>query len=154
MAARKLSPDEEFHYGWHGVPDPQKRATLSSEDLAIELSKIEDKNSPPYILLGHELNIRLAQEQAKLNHRSARLNAVFTIIGAVVGSAATAMFSSQPTQPIAHYQTPQNCPTACATSKSVVINKNNLATPLPAVGVKTPAPSKSNQHNDDNNQQP
>lgn len=154
MATKKLSPEEEYHYGWYGVPDPEKRVAMSPEDLAIELSKIEDRNSPPYILLGHELNIRLAQEQAKLNHRSAKLNAVFTIIGAVVGSAATAIFSDQPTQPIVHCQAPKNCPAAGTTSPSVVINNNPMATPLSAVSVKAPTPSKSKQPSGNNNQQP
>jgi hypothetical protein len=79
----RLSDEEAFEQGFHGIPDPQKRAKMSPERLAIELSK-QEKDSPPYILLEHELNLRLAKEQANATLLAGRFGGIAAIVAALL----------------------------------------------------------------------
>jgi hypothetical protein len=83
---------------WHDIPAPELRAKMSPEKLSILLSSCE-KDSPKHTLLSHELNIRLAQEQAKLNRTNIKIAGLFTVIGAILGASATAFFHSLIPQP-------------------------------------------------------
>lgn len=82
---RRLA-EEAFEQGFHGIPDPGKRAGMSQEKLAIELSRLE-KGSPPYILLEHELNLRLAKEQAKATLSAGWLGASATVLAVFIAAA-------------------------------------------------------------------
>jgi hypothetical protein len=83
---RRRADDEAFAQGFHGIPDPRKRARMSAEKLAIELSNLE-KGSPPYILIEHELNLRLAKEQAKATLTAAWLGAGATLVAVFLAAA-------------------------------------------------------------------
>jgi hypothetical protein len=78
----RQAAEEAFEQGFHGIPDPKQRASMSPEKLAIELSKLE-KGSPPYILLEHELNLRLAKTQAKATLSAGWLGASATVLAAL-----------------------------------------------------------------------
>ncbi len=80
----RISDQEAFEQGFHGIPDPQTRAKMSPEKLAIELSK-QEKDSPPYILLEHELNLRLAKEQSIATRSAGWYGAVATIVAVFIG---------------------------------------------------------------------
>ena len=84
FARKHVANDKDaFEQGFHGVPNPELRAVMSPEKLAIELSKLE-QDSPPYILLEHELNLRLAKEQAKATLNAGWLGAVSTLFAVVL----------------------------------------------------------------------
>jgi hypothetical protein len=128
--------ESAFNHAFYGIPNEQEREAMSVLDLAELLSPLE-KDSVPYIVLSHELSLKIAKDQAKLSHRSVKVAGVFTIVGAVVGAAATAFFSSQPTQTVIHYRCPENCATETTTSKAQSItnqsvpNKSTVGTPMP-----------------------
>jgi hypothetical protein len=82
-STERLSDEEAFEQGFHGIPDPQKRVKMSPEKLAIELSK-QEKGSPPYILLEHELNLRLAKEQVNATLLAGRFGGVAAIVAALL----------------------------------------------------------------------
>ena len=88
-STNRRSDEEAFEQGFHGIPDPQKRAGMSPEKLAIELSKLEN-GSPPYILLEHELNLRLAKEQAKATLSAGWLGAGATLIAVLLSAGISA----------------------------------------------------------------
>lgn len=95
----RRAEEEAFEQGFHGIPDPRVRAVMSPERLAIELSKLE-KGSPPYILLEHELNLRLAKEQAKATLSAGWLGAGATILAVFIGAALGYLVgTSQPKEP-------------------------------------------------------
>jgi hypothetical protein len=129
MASSWKSDEEEYHYAWHGVPDPQKRASMSPEDLAIELSKIEDSNSPPYILLSHELNLRLAKEQSKATY----IGIVSGLAGVVLGAWLNSYFQQVPVV---------NCVYPASTSNETKNEAFNSPTP-PRAGSAPEKPNKS-----------
>ena len=79
----RISDEEAFEQGFNGIPDPQKRAKMSPEKLAIELSK-QEKDSPPYILLEHELNLRLAKEQSKATLEAGRYGGHAAVLSAIL----------------------------------------------------------------------
>lgn len=76
--------EEAFEQGFHGIPHPNERAKMSPEKLAIALSNLE-KESPPYILLEHELNLRLAKEQSKATLSSGWLGLIGSISASLFG---------------------------------------------------------------------
>lgn len=84
--AEKQAEEEAFEQGFHGIPHPKERAKMSPEKLAIELSKLE-KGSPPYVLLEHELNLRLAKEQAKATLSAGWLGAGATLLAVLISAA-------------------------------------------------------------------
>src|SRR3989344_2786255 len=67
---------------FHGMPPAKERANMSPENLALELAKHQN-DSPAYILLSHELNLRLAKEQAKATLSAGWLGASATLIAAL-----------------------------------------------------------------------
>ena len=122
---------------WHDLPAPELRAKMSSEELSILLSSC-DKTSPKYTLLTHELNIRLAPEQAKLNRTNIKIAGLFTIIGAILGASTTAFFHSQIPQQIVHCQCAEDRSATGATApckesnKPPVPNKSEVEQKAPA----------------------
>ncbi|WP_152495401.1 hypothetical protein [Desulfococcus multivorans] len=71
---------EIFDEVWYGIPPVVDRRKMSSEKLAILLSECE-KDTPKYILIEHELNMRIAKEQAIPGYYSA----IAVIIGTILG---------------------------------------------------------------------
>lgn len=57
---------------------------MSPEKLAIELAK-QEKGSPPYILLEHELNLQLAKEQSKATLSSGWLGLIGSLSASLLG---------------------------------------------------------------------
>ena len=68
--------DEVFY----NIPPDKERKKMSPRELAKLLSECE-KDSPKYILLEHELNIRIAQVQA----RPVYFSVLMTIVGIILG---------------------------------------------------------------------
>lgn len=66
--AGKEAMEQEFH----DLPDPRKRARMSPEKLAILLSQ-QQAGAPAYILVEHELDLRIASVQSRATVRSAWL---------------------------------------------------------------------------------
>ncbi len=82
---QRRAEEEAFEQGFHDIPDPRIRTGMSPEKLAIELSKLE-RGSPPYILLEHELNLRLAKEQAKATLSAGWLGAGATVLAVFIAA--------------------------------------------------------------------
>jgi hypothetical protein len=108
----RQAAEEAFEQGFHGIPDPKQRAIMSPEMLAIELFKLE-KGSPPYILLEHELNLRLAKEQAKATLSAGWLGASATVLAALA-TFALGLFAGTLQQP--------KEPSACISEKTSTTN--------------------------------
>lgn len=81
-----------FEMGWEGVPKTKDRKYMSAEKLAILLSK-QEKGTPQYILLEHELNIRLANIQSRATY----VGIVAGLAGTIVGAILTVWLQSSPT---------------------------------------------------------
>ena len=76
-----VSESDAFEQGFYGIPSSKDRAKLSPEKLAIELAKLE-KGSPLYILIEHELNLRISKSQSTATY----VAAIFGLIGVVLGA--------------------------------------------------------------------
>ena len=86
--------EEGFDQGYHDLPPPKVRASMSPEKLAILLSE-QQAGTPAYILVEHELNLRIAQVQARATYKASYVG----VVGVVVGIAATAFLSWLQTPP-------------------------------------------------------
>ncbi|MFI4940600.1 MAG: hypothetical protein ACHP7O_09720 [Burkholderiales bacterium] len=76
--------EEAFEQGFHGIPSPQERASMSPEKLAILLSQ-QTAGSPAHILVEHELNLRIAGIQSQATLRSGWLGLFGALLGAALG---------------------------------------------------------------------
>ncbi|MDP1680486.1 MAG: hypothetical protein Q8L39_01755 [Burkholderiales bacterium] len=72
--------------GYYSLPYPKERAKMSPEKLAILLSE-QKPGTPACILVEHELNIRIAQVEARATERASYVG----IVGVVVGIFVTAL---------------------------------------------------------------
>ncbi|MGB7420802.1 MAG: hypothetical protein WA917_02870 [Comamonas sp.] len=79
----KNAEEEAFEQGFYGIPDPKIRAKMSPERLAIELSN-QEKGSSAYLLLEHELHLRIASIQANATQAAGRYGVLAAVLGAVV----------------------------------------------------------------------
>ena len=70
---------------FHGFPDQGKRQKMSAEELAVLLSECEN-NTPKYILIDHELNLRIIKEQNKITLLTGLGAAVIGVIGIIIGA--------------------------------------------------------------------
>ena len=71
---------ESYDEGMFGIPPLKKRNKMSIEDIAKMMAG-KDKDTPLYILLSHELNVRLVKKQSHPIY----LSILFTFIGIFVG---------------------------------------------------------------------
>jgi len=71
---------------FHEIPNYEKRKKMSPEELSIFLSK-QKKDSPAYILLSHELNLKIAKFQSKATLNAGWLGAAATIIATLLSGA-------------------------------------------------------------------
>ena len=69
---------------FYNIPPDKERKKMSPRELAKLLSKCE-KDSPEYILLEHELNIRIAKVQARPVYFSVLMTLVGIIFGWLLG---------------------------------------------------------------------
>ena len=89
--ARDLSEEEAVEQGFHGIPDTSVRKKMSAEKLAILLSECEPGRAA-YILVEHELNMRLAREQSG----ATKWAAIYGAIGALAAAGIGSLLSSAP----------------------------------------------------------
>lgn len=75
---------EAIDQGFHDLPDPRERARMSPERLAILLSQ-QRPDTPAYILVEHELDLRIASIQSKATVRSGWLGLIGALLGAMLG---------------------------------------------------------------------
>ena len=80
-AAKRREEEEAMEQGFHDIPHPKERASMSPEKLAIVLSGCA-KDSPQYILVSHELNVRIAKVQSRDQYGAA----LFGLGGVVLGA--------------------------------------------------------------------
>lgn len=70
---------------YYGIPPDNERRNMSPKELAKILFEC-DKDSPKYILVEHELNLRIANTQA-------RATLIASVISGLVGAIAGSIFA-------------------------------------------------------------
>lgn len=78
--------DEDFSEGFHGLPNEKKRGAMSVLQLAELLVPLQ-KGTVPYIVLSHELNLKIAKCQVKATLKAGWLGVGGTIISALISFA-------------------------------------------------------------------
>jgi len=145
-----MSPEEEaFEQGFHGLPSPKERARMSAERLAILLCE-QTPGTPAYILVEHELNLRIAQVQSHATLWSAGIGALAGVLAAIAGAiAAFVLTSSQvPPQPEAKTRQPTAEKTADETTKAVADVNAPVRVPPPMPNTPTSKSSTEPQKSD------
>ena len=85
---------EAFDRVSHGMPPRAERKNMSPENLALEIAK-HQVNSPAYILLSHELDRRIAKDQAIATWQAAILGGLFALGSVALGTWLTAKPSQE-----------------------------------------------------------
>jgi hypothetical protein len=85
MRKNNESKREAFSLGFHGLPGARERAAMSVLQLAEETAK-HQKDSTPFIVLSHELNLKLAKEQAKATLTAGWLGAGATLLAVFIAA--------------------------------------------------------------------
>jgi hypothetical protein len=70
---------------FHDIPTQGERQKMSAQELAILLSESKD-GKPAYILIEHELNLRIIKEQNKITLITGLSAAFIGLIGIVIGA--------------------------------------------------------------------
>lgn len=86
MASDNTEGEEAFSEGFHGLPSEKERGAMSVLRLA-ELLSTQKLGSIAYIVLEHELNLKIAKVQAKATLSSGWLGLVGSISAALLGVA-------------------------------------------------------------------
>jgi len=81
MSDEKTIRSEIADKVFYDLPSDKERNQMTPKQLAKLLSECQEKDSPKYILLSHEMNIRIAQVQTKPVYWSI----VMTIVGVILG---------------------------------------------------------------------
>ena len=76
---------EAFDRVFHGMPPSAERKKMSPENLALEIAKHKG-GSPAYILLSHELDRRIAKDQAIATWQAAILGGLFALGSVALGA--------------------------------------------------------------------
>lgn len=84
LGSRSEEFEREVEQAFYDLPDPQSRAQMSPEKLAILLSK-QQAGTPAYILVEHELDLRIASIQSRATVRSGWLGLIGALLGATLG---------------------------------------------------------------------
>ena len=122
LASRFEDPSgEQFGEGYEDLPDADKRSVMTPLALA-QLIVGRDKNSAGFIVLEHELNLKIAKEQSKATLIAGWLGAGATII-AVVLAAAMGYYIGNSKPEVAHKAIEQPTTTCNCTQ--------NVTAPLP-----------------------
>ena len=70
---------------FYDLPPLKERQRMTAEELAILLSDCE-VNTPKYILIEHELNLRIVKEQNKTTLKTGFGSAIIGLLGILVGA--------------------------------------------------------------------
>ena len=84
LGLRSEEFEREVEQAFYDLPDPRQRAQMSPERLAILLSQ-QQPDTPAYILIEHELNLRITSVQSKATIRSGWLGLGGTLLGTILG---------------------------------------------------------------------
>lgn len=84
---------EAFEQGFCDLPHDKVRASMSPEKRAILLSR-QQIGTPAYILLEHELNLRIAQIQARATYKASYIGIISAVAGAFLGAVGTVLFTA------------------------------------------------------------
>ena len=74
---------DAFVHAFHGLPNEMERESMSVLRLAELLAGVE-RDSTAYIVLSHELNLKIAKLQSKATLSAGRLGAGATIVSSLV----------------------------------------------------------------------
>lgn len=80
--------EDDMAEGFEDLPSENERRRMSLTRLAVLLSTCE-KGTSKYILVEHELNLRIAKIQSRATYVGAITGVVGTLVGAVVGAILT-----------------------------------------------------------------
>ena len=86
-ATKRLEEEEAMEQGFHDLPSTRERTAMSPQKLAILLATCE-KDSPQYILVSHELNLRIAQVSSRATYGAAAVGLAGVVLGAFLAVAA------------------------------------------------------------------
>jgi hypothetical protein len=101
-------PDEDFSEGFHDLPSEKERGAMSVLQLA-ELLVLLQKDTVPYLVLSHELNLKIAKCQVKATLNAGWLGVGGTIISALISFALGYFLgTSQPKEPNESQRNPQS----------------------------------------------
>ncbi len=108
--------ENSMHHSFYDLPEQKEREQMEVLELAELLSSVEE-GTPPYIVLTHELNMKIAKEQSKATLSASWIGATAVIISALV----TAFFgfllaTSKPCEP---NQTPEYKKSSSTTQKGI-----------------------------------
>ena len=94
------SDGEQMEDGFDGVPSADETDAMTPRAIARLLAGVKDQSSSAYIILSHELNMKIAKEQSKATLNAGWLGAGATLV-AVFLSAGLGYFigSSQSEKP-------------------------------------------------------
>ena len=82
----KDDPEEiAFEEASYGLPSQSQRARLSIVKFASLLAPLK-VGSVPFIVLSHELSVKIAEHQASISNRGIKIAGAFTILGSVLGA--------------------------------------------------------------------
>ena len=122
----RTEQQEAFDRVFHGMPPNTEREKMSPENLALELTKHEN-SSPAYIILSHELSLRLAKEQSKATLSAGWLGAGATVIAVLLSAGIGYLAGTSKTKIL---ECPVSQPsTTCSCTQ-------NVAPPLPSKNEK------------------
>jgi hypothetical protein len=122
----RQAEQEAFDRVFHGMPPKTEREKMSPENLALELAK-HQSGSPAYIILSHELSLRLAKEQSKATLSAGWLGAGATVIAVLLSAGIGYLAGTSKTKIL-------ECPVS---QPSTTCNgTQNVAPPLPAKNEK------------------
>lgn len=85
LASKLADPQgQEFEEGFAGVPSADELSEMSTFSLAQNLAN-HKSGTPAYILVEHELTLKIAKLQAKATLSSGWIGAIGAILAAAVG---------------------------------------------------------------------
>ncbi|MBI5919232.1 MAG: hypothetical protein HY849_07670 [Nitrosomonadales bacterium] len=123
--------DENFDDGFDGIPSSEETNAMTARAVARRLANINDRTSAGYLILSHELNLKIAKEQSKATLTSGWVTAIATVIVGVAGFLIGTSSKTEVTfNPIPQPATTCNC-------------TQNVTTPLPAENKKQATDNRS-----------
>ena len=112
----------DYDLGWEGIfTTSDERKKMSPEKLAILLSK-QKEGTPAYILLSHELDMRIANVQSKAQYTGAAIG----FVGIIAGALLTVWLQS-------HYTDSNRCDRPCEQYKQGPISQPKPPMPLTSI---------------------
>ena len=157
MPSPSNSEDEDFREGFHDLPSEKERKAMSVLALA-EVLATRKKDSPAYIVLDHELNLKIAKVQAKATLNAGWLGAGATIIAVLIGFALGYYTGNPQTQKSNELKQNETSPAPAINANSakpepVPLTPVHQATPIKPLEVK-PANENAKQTSKPRNAKP